>query len=52
MLEDLEMPVKSAVAYLNVLLNLIAHSKSSKILVTGNISIVIVLSSSFKVLIK
>ena len=47
MLEDLEMTVKSEVAYLNVLLNLIFQS-----IVLGNISKVLVLSPSFKVLIK
>ena len=43
MLEDSEMPVKSEVAYMNVLLNLNVHSHISRVLV---------LSFSFKVAIK
>ena len=48
MLEDLEMPVKFEVAYLNVLPNL-NHSNVSKVLIRGNIFKVLVLSSSLKV---
>ena len=60
-LEGLELPVKSVVAYFNVLINLNVHSKISKVLVpgnisevlvVGNISKVLVLSFSFKVLIE
>ena len=43
LLKDLEMPVRFEVAYLNMLLNLNVNSKISKVLV---------LSSSFKVVIK
>ena len=52
MLEDLEMPVKSEVAYLNVLLNLIFQSTSAwknfQSTGTRNISKVLVITPSFK----
>ena len=48
LLEALEMPVKSEVAYLNVLQNLNVHSKISKVLEPGNISKALVFSFGFR----